>query len=137
MSKPKDFKETFKRCDQYLKGEISWEDFDMSAVLNKSPSMRLSEIDNIFGELETEGEDRVFGANSKFAVSPLHPSLPVKSTKDVINAKLKKESGVVIRDGGDGKKIENQLQGPKKAPEEKDTIEDWVVIGNDDINDKN
>ncbi|VVB14878.1 unnamed protein product [Arabis nemorensis] len=127
MSKAKDFKETFKRFDQYLNGETS--KFDMPAVLNNnSPPMRLSEIDDIFGELKTEGEDRVFGDSSKLLVNPQSPctSRPILTLNNVTKGKRAYR-----------KKTDNQVQVPKKGlNEEKDSLDDWVVVGNDDIGDK-
>lgn len=35
----KEFKETFKRFDQYVNGEISWREFDMSGVRKRSTPM--------------------------------------------------------------------------------------------------
>lgn len=60
MSNAKDFKETFERYDQYVNGEISRSELDMRGVSKRSTPMTKSEIDNIFVELETRGEDRVF-----------------------------------------------------------------------------
>lgn len=132
MSRVKDFEETFKRYDQYLNGEISWSEFGMPGVRNRSLPMTMSDIDNIFGELGTHGEDRVFGA-SKFYRKSLHPSVSVKP-KDVIDVELKKESCVINADNEE-KKTENQLQIPKKPHEKEEIKEDWVVIENDDITD--
>lgn len=128
----KEFKETFKRFDQYVNGEIPWREFDMSGVRKRSTPMTKSEIDKIFVELGTRGEDRVFRA-SKFSGNPLHPtSVSVKpKPKDVINVELQTESCVDNHDK-DEKKTENQLQIPKKPLENIVSNEDWVVIDNND-----
>ncbi|KFK44650.1 hypothetical protein AALP_AA1G286000 [Arabis alpina] len=130
MSNAKDFKETFKRYDQYLNGEISWIDVGMADTLNNSPPSprKFSEVDNIIGELKTEGEDRVFGG-SKLLVNNHRPSSSRLVMKHEDVTKVEMYYGMYR------KKTENQVQVPKKAlGEEKDTgLDDWVVIGNDDI----
>ena len=128
MSTAKDFKEAFKKMDQYNNGEISWEELNFHGIRNRSLPMTMSQVDNMFGELETDGEDRVFGA-SKYLVNKLHSSLPVKH-EDVINEELKKEVSMLKHDSS-AKKIENQVEIPKTpVVEEKSSkeLEDWVVV---------
>ena len=129
MSKAKDFKEAFKKMDQYNNGEISWEELNFHGIRNRSLPMTMSQVDNMFGELETDGEDRVFGSASKHLVNQDHSSLPVKH-EDVINVELKKEVSILKHDNY-AKKIENQVEIPKTpVVEEKNSkeLEDWVVV---------
>ncbi|CAA0403161.1 unnamed protein product [Arabidopsis thaliana] len=101
----KDFKETFQRFDQYVNGEIPWREFDITGVRKRSTPMTKSEIDTIFVELGTRGEDRVF-RDSKFSGNPLQASVSLKpKPKDVINV-VQKESCVYNSDN-DEKKTEN------------------------------
>ncbi|CAE6105782.1 unnamed protein product [Arabidopsis arenosa] len=111
----REFKETFKRFDQYVNGEITWREFDMSGVRKRSTPMTKSEIDKIFVELGTRGEDRVFRA-SKVSGNPLHPtSVSVKpKPKDVINVERTKTDS-------DLKLIDLDRNSPMAL--------EWVVLG--------
>lgn len=86
MSKAKACKEVFKKMDQYNNGDISWEELNFHGIHNRSLPMTMSQVDNMFGELENDGEDRVFGV-SKYLVNQLHhSSLPVEH-EHMINKK--------------------------------------------------
>ncbi|ESQ41701.1 hypothetical protein EUTSA_v10015449mg [Eutrema salsugineum] len=88
MSKAKDFKEAFKKLDQFNNGEISESEFNVRGIIgNDSTPMTMSAVDNVIGELGADGEDRVFGA-STFLVRHRHLS------QALINEQLKKESRV-------------------------------------------
>ncbi|KAL0887731.1 hypothetical protein Bca101_011714 [Brassica carinata] len=97
--------------DQYNNGEISWEELNFHGIRNRSPPMTMSQVDNMFGELEADGEDRVFGASKNLVNQLHHSSLPVKH-EDVANKKLNKEVSVLKVDDN-AKNIENQLETPK------------------------
>ncbi|KAF8102984.1 hypothetical protein N665_0189s0036 [Sinapis alba] len=131
MSKAKDFKEVFKKMDQYNDGEISWEELDFHGIRNRSPPMTMSQVDNMFGELETDGEDRVFGASKSLVNQLHHSSLPIKpKDENVINVELKK-------DVSNSQKIENQVETPKKPVVDEKSfkeLEDWVVVEKNNIN---
>lgn len=121
MSNAKDFKEAFKKMDQYNNGEISWEELNFHGIRNRSPPMTMSQVDDMFGELETDGEDRVFGA-SKYLVNQVHSSLPVKH-EDVANKKLNKEVSILKVDDN-AKNIENQLETAKMLVVEEKSVKD-------------
>ncbi|CAH8358686.1 unnamed protein product [Eruca vesicaria subsp. sativa] len=110
MSSVKDFKEVFKNMDQYNNGEISWKELNFHGIRNRSLPMTMSQVDDMFGQLEADGEDRVFGA-SKYLVNQTHSSLPVNH-EDVINVELKKEVSISKLDDNNNKK-ENQLDTQK------------------------
>ncbi|KAJ4882635.1 Uncharacterized protein Rs2_32728 [Raphanus sativus] len=135
MSSAKDFKEVFKKMDQFNNDDISWEELNFHGIRNRSPPMTMSQVDDIFGELGTDGEDRVFGA-SRDLVNQLHrSSLPVKH-EDVANKELNKEVSILKVDDN-AKNIENQLETPKVPLVEKknfkDLVEDWVVVEKNNI----
>ncbi|XP_010492658.1 PREDICTED: uncharacterized protein LOC104770009 [Camelina sativa] len=141
MSRAKDyedFKETFKRYDEYVDGEISWNEFGYSRLRKRSTPVTKSEINKIYVELGTRGEDRVFGEASKFPGNLLIlPSLSVKpKLKDMINVTLpEKESNVVNNSDKNEKKTEDQAQNAKEPLETIEINEDWVVIEDDDDKD--
>ncbi|XP_024012329.1 uncharacterized protein LOC18018686 [Eutrema salsugineum] len=138
MSKAKDFKEAFKKLDQFNNGEISESEFNVRGIIgNDSTPMTMSAVDNVIGELGADGEDRVFGA-STFLVRHRHLS------QALIN-ELKKEVDMFDPEDNENKTenqlqvskkhVENQLQVSKKHVEDgipKD-LEDWVVIENNDL----
>ncbi|XP_010424135.1 PREDICTED: uncharacterized protein LOC104709180 [Camelina sativa] len=132
----KDFKETFRRYDEYVDGEISWNEFGYSGLRKRSTPMTKSEIDKIYIELGNRGEDRVFGGASKFPGNPLIPPSLSVEPKEMIIVKLpKKESNVVTNSDKNEKKSEDQAQIAKEPLENVDINQDWVVIEDDDDKD--
>ncbi|KAG2306824.1 hypothetical protein Bca4012_084213 [Brassica carinata] len=130
MSNAKKFKEGFKRIDQYNNGDISWEELNFHGIHNRSLPMTMSQVDNMFGELETDGEDRIFGV-SKYLVNQLHhSSLPVKH-EDVINKKHGARKVSILKVDDNAKNIKNQLE-TLKIPVVEDKsfkeLEDWIVV---------
>ncbi|CAN8236143.1 unnamed protein product [Cochlearia groenlandica] len=116
-------KTTFKRFDQYVNGEISKKEFNMRAVMKHSPPMTSSELDNLFGELAIDGEDRVFGTLKSILNRPRSSFLP--KPKEV---KVKKE--FVVFNSEAKKRDQKQLQVLEKDLEKKETIEDWEFVDN-------
>ncbi|EOA19704.1 hypothetical protein CARUB_v10003574mg, partial [Capsella rubella] len=123
----RDFKETFRRYDHYVNGEISWKEFGFSGLRKRSTPMIKSEIDKIFVELGIRGEDRVFGASMFSGNHPIRPSILVTpKLKDVVNVKLLQREAVEnVRDKSEKKTHEDQPQIPKKPLENIEINEDW------------